>query len=85
MSPALRITMELEEAKTCEARMPLLHRAKFLGDARTITVLAPLAKGSKTGCGKWRNRPCPAQCHANAKELLDTISAIQKRLSQTSL
>lgn len=85
MSPALRIAIELEEADGCEARVQLLHRARFLGDARAVGVLSPLAKGTKTGCGKWRNRPCPAQCHAQAKELLDTIVAIQKRLNQTSL
>jgi len=85
MSPALRIAMELEEAGSCEERLPLLHRAKFLGDARAVAVLAPLSKGSKTGCGKYRNRPCPAQCPAQAKDYLEAILAIQKRASLTSL
>jgi len=79
------IAMELEEAGSCEERLPLLHRAKFLGDARAVAVLAPLSKGSKTGCGKYRNRPCPAQCPAQAKDYLEAILAIQKRASLTSL
>lgn len=85
MSPALRIAIELEEAESCEARVPLLHRAKFLGDARAVGVLAPLSKGSKVGCGKYRNRPCPAQCPIQAKDYLDAIVAIQKRANLTSL
>ncbi len=85
MSPALRIAIELEEADSCEARLPLLHRAKYLGDVRASSILAPLAKGTKTGCGKWRNRPCPAHCQAQAKEYLDAALEIQKRSTQTSL
>ena len=85
MSPALRIAVELEEADSCEARLPLLHRAKYLGDLRASTILSPLAKGTKTGCGKWRNRPCPAHCQEQAKEYLDAVVAIQKRAATTSL
>ena len=85
MSPALRIAIELDEAGSCEARLPLLHRATYLGDLRSSSILAPLARGSKTGCGKWKNKPCPAPCQAQSKEYLDAAISIQKRASQTSL
>ncbi len=85
MSPALRIATELEAAESCEARLPLLHRAKYLGDLRSSNILAPLARGTKTGCGKWRNRPCPAHCRKQSKEYLDAVVEIQKRAAHTSL
>lgn len=85
MSPALRIAIELETAASCEARLPLLARAKALGDARAASQLLPLARGSKGGCGKWKNRPCPAQCQEQATEYLDAAQAIQLRGSGTSL
>lgn len=78
-SPALRIALELEAASSCTARLPLLERAKVLGDERSVQVLAPLAKGTKTGCGKWKNKPCLAPCHAQAKEYWDAIQAISSR------
>ena len=85
MSPALRIALDLEAADSCEARLPLLARAKALGDIRSSSQLAPLARGTKTGCGKWKNRPCPAHCQEQAKEYMDAAQAIQMRASGTSL
>lgn len=84
MSPALRVTLELEAADSCEARLPLLHRAKHLGDVRAANVLAPLSKGTKTGCGQWKNRPCSAPCKDQAKEYLEVVYAIQARETGTS-
>lgn len=84
-SPALRVLIELTEAKSCEARLPLLDRAKTLGDERTVSLLAPLAKGSKSGCGKWKNRPCVAPCKDQAKAYWETIDAIQARRAGANL
>lgn len=84
MSPALRIAIDLEAADSCETRVPLLSRAKHLGDHRSSTLLAPLAKGTKTGCGQWKNRPCPAPCKDQSKEYLEAVQAIASRESGTS-
>ncbi len=84
MSPALRIALELEEAQSCEDRLALLPRAKYLGDLRSSSLLAPLAEGTQTGCGKWENRPCPAPCEKQAAEYLDAVTAIRLRESGTS-
>ena len=47
--PALQISIELREAKTCEAKKELLPRASLQGDARTLSILEGYAK--KGGCG----------------------------------
>jgi hypothetical protein len=85
ISPALRIALELEAAETCADRLPLLTRATHLGDLRSVAILAPLSQGSKTGCGKWKNRPCSAVCKDESKQSLDTIKAIQARSANTDL
>lgn len=84
-SPALRILLELTKAESCEARLPLLERAKSLGDERTVSLLASLTKGSKTGCGKWKNRPCVAACKDQAKAYWGAIDAIQARRAGSNL
>jgi hypothetical protein len=81
----LRIALELEAADSCAARVPLLARAKALGDIRSSSQLAPLAKGTKTGCGKWKSRPCPPHCKDQAKEYMEAAQAIQQRASGTAL
>lgn len=85
ISPALRIALDLEAAPDCAARLPLLTRATHLGDQRAVAVLSPLALGSKTGCGKWKNRPCIAACKDEAKAFLEAIKAIQSRGDATDL
>lgn len=85
VSPALRIALDLESAKDCAARLPLLPRATHLGDLRSVSVLAPLAQGSKTGCGKWKNRPCAPACKDEAKQYMETVKAIQTRAANTGL
>ncbi len=85
ISPALRIALELEAAPDCAARLPLLSRATHLGDMRAASILTPLTHSSKTGCGKWKNRPCIAVCKDEAKAYLDTVKAIQARAATTDL
>jgi len=85
MSPSLRILFELESAESCEARLPLLDRAKQLGDARAANYLGSLVKATKTGCGKGRYRPCPARCEGQTKAFWDTVEAIQARSGGTEL
>lgn len=85
MSPALRVLLELEDAETCEGRLPYLDRAANLGDHRSATLLIPLAKGSKTGCGKWKNRPCPAKCKNESKQYWEAVVAIQRRAGASEL
>lgn len=85
MSPALRVLLELEDAETCAARLPYLDRAAHLGDHRAAAFLIPLSKGSKTGCGKWKNRACPAKCKDESKAYWDTVVAIQRRAGASEL
>jgi hypothetical protein len=85
LSPALRVLLDLQEASSCAARVPLLPRAKALGDERSIAVLSPLASGSKRGCGKWKNLPCPAACKNEADAYIDTIKVIAARRGGTHL
>jgi serine/threonine protein kinase len=85
LSPALRVLLELEAAETCEDRLPLLGRAAALGDHRSASLLIPLAKGSKTGCGKWKNRPCPAKCKDHSKEYWHAVETIQARSGASEL
>jgi hypothetical protein len=85
ISPALRIALDLEAAPDCASRLRLLPRATHLGDMRSVAILAPLARGSKTGCGKWKNRPCVPTCKNEAKEYMDAVKAIQARSAHTEL
>lgn len=84
MSPALRVALALENAKSCEARLPHLHHAQHLGDLRSSSILSPLAKGTSSGCGKSKTRPCPAHCAKYAKQYLEAVRAILSRHSATS-
>ncbi len=84
-SPALRVLLELEGAKSCEDRLPLLDRAKSLGDDRSAALLASLAKGTKTGCGKGKTKPCPAPCKDQSKAYWEAIDAISARRGGTNL
>jgi hypothetical protein len=79
-TPALKIAYDLRKAADCKARLPLLGRAAQLGDERALGVLQPLVVGTKKGCGKWKNLPCPAPCAAQASEYQVAISSIAKRL-----
>lgn len=84
-SPALRIALDLRGAESCEARLPLLERAKALGDQRAALVLSPLAQGTKVGCGKWKRSPCLPECKDQSKEYLEVVKHIQARGKSTSL
>lgn len=78
-SPALAVAYELRQADSCEAKLPLLERAGQLGDDRTLAILSPKATGSKRGCGRWKNKPCPAPCAKEAPEYLKAIKQITAR------
>jgi hypothetical protein len=78
-SPALAIAIELRNAKSCAARLPLLERAAGLGDKRSIAVLFPLSSGSKRGCGKWKRSACPPTCAEEARAYLQAIGKILER------
>lgn len=85
MSSALRVLLELEDARSCEERLPYLARAAQLGDMRSAALLIPLTKGAKTGCGKWKSRPCLPACGDHLKEYFDAINAIQRRAGASEL
>jgi hypothetical protein len=78
-TPALGVAYELRLATTCAAKVPLLNRVAELGDERSIALLAPLATGSKKGCGRRKKEPCPAPCAEQAKKFNEAISRIVAR------
>jgi hypothetical protein len=78
-TPALAVAYDLRLAKTCSAKVPLLKRAAELGDERSIALLAPLATGSRKGCGRRKKDPCPPPCAEEAKKFNETISRIVAR------
>jgi serine/threonine-protein kinase len=78
-TPALSVAYDLRQANTCSAKVPLLTRVAELGDDRSIALLAPLATGSKKGCGKKKKEPCPAPCADEAKKFNEAISRIVAR------
>jgi hypothetical protein len=78
-SPALVVALELRAASSCAAKAPLLPRVAELGDERSIAILAPLATGSRKGCGKRKKEPCPPPCAEEAKKFNETISRIAAR------
>jgi hypothetical protein len=78
-SPALSIAYDLRRTTTCSAKLPLLTRAAELGDERSIAILAPLATGSRKGCGKRKKDPCPPPCAEEAKKFNEAISRIVAR------
>lgn len=80
MSPALKIAYELRATDSCAGRVPLLDRAASLGDERTIAILGPPSLGSKKGCGKWKQQPCPPGCAKEAPAYRQAVAAISTRL-----
>jgi serine/threonine protein kinase len=82
-TPALGVAYDLRLATTCSAKVPLLKSAAELGDDRSIALLAPLATGSKKGCGKKKKDACPPPCAEEAKKFNETISRIVARGGMT--
>lgn len=80
-TPELAIAYELRTAKGCEERVPLLPRARKIGDERSIVMLQLLSNRTKRGCGWKKSRPCPPPCSTQAAAFRKTASDIQKRLS----
>ncbi len=79
-TPALNIAYELRSAESCQARLPLLERAKQEGDERALAALQMLSSRTQRGCGAGKRRPCPAPCGQHAKAFLATASDIRARL-----
>jgi len=78
-SPALLVAMELRRATSCAAKVPLLGRAAELGDDRTISILSPLATGTRKGCGRRKREPCPPPCAEEARRFNEAIARIVAR------
>jgi tRNA A-37 threonylcarbamoyl transferase component Bud32 len=81
-SRALAIAYQLRRARSCKERLPLLERAAHLGDERTMMVLLPLVTGTKRGCGKRKNLPCPGACAAFGREYRAAIKGIADRIEE---
>jgi len=75
-SPALRIVLELQSARTCRTVHALLPRAQKDGDERALRYLR--AYLSRRGCGRRRSHDC-YPCLRADRQLTDAISAIEKR------
>ena len=82
-SSALAIAYDLRFARSCKSRLRLLPRAEKLGDDRSITVLAGLARKSPK-CRKRNRALCKAQCEQEAKQFLETIERITLRQQAAS-
>ncbi|MDX2052016.1 MAG: serine/threonine-protein kinase [Polyangiaceae bacterium] len=80
-TPALSIALDLRDAATCEARLPLLTRATGLGDERSVQLLTSLATGTKRGCGKWKAHPCNPPCVKEAEKFRAVVVKITQRLA----
>jgi hypothetical protein len=75
-SPALAVTLDLRAAQSCEARKTLLPRAREVGDARTLAVVATYRGTS--GCGFLGRRDC-LPCLRHGGGLTETIAALEER------
>jgi hypothetical protein len=82
-SPALLTALDLRSASSCSAKVPLLERAAELGDDRAISILGPLATGTKKGCGRRKREPCPPPCAEEAKQFNEAIARIVSRGAAT--
>ncbi|MBX3182387.1 MAG: protein kinase [Polyangiaceae bacterium] len=79
-TPALNIAYELRSAESCQARLPLLERAKLEGDERALATLQMLSSRTQRGCGAGKRRPCPPPCGQHAKAFMATAADIRARL-----
>jgi serine/threonine-protein kinase len=75
-SAALRVLLDMRDAKTCDQKRELLTDAKDHGDARLIPLLTPLE--STRGCGFLGHGDCQPCLHRD-HALAETIKAIQDR------
>jgi serine/threonine-protein kinase len=75
-APALRVLMDMRDAKTCEQKKAILPDARDHGDARMIPLLTPLE--SARGCGFFGHGDCHPCLHKD-HALSETIQAIKAR------
>ena len=75
-SPALRVLLALEHAKTCEERSALFPSIEQDADARSLPLLQ--AMHSTVGCGKAKRSDCYA-CMRHGLGLENAIAAVKKR------
>ncbi len=75
-SPALRLVLDLRQAKSCEDYLPLLDRAIESGDRRALPSLGKLM--AKQGCGPNKRDDCFA-CLREGDKLKDALKALRSR------
>ncbi len=81
-TPALLIAFDVRSASSCKARLPLLTRAKAVGDKRVVATLVMLSNRTRKGCGYRKRRPCPPPCGKQAAAFREAINHIQARLKK---
>ena len=75
-SPALKLVLDLRQAKTCEENLGLLDRAIESGDRRALPALGNLL--NKRGCGDKGNEDCFA-CLRDGDKLKEALKAARSR------
>jgi serine/threonine-protein kinase len=75
-SPAAGVTLDLRDAKTCDAKRELLERAQSQGDARTLAQLNLLRRTN--GCGFFSLGDC-WRCLRKDSALEDAITALEAK------
>ncbi len=78
-SPGAAVTLELREAKSCDARRALLPRAREAGDARTLAAIEVYKR--TRGCGILGAFDCYS-CMRGDTLLDDTITALGARVGR---
>jgi hypothetical protein len=75
-SPALKVLLAFQQAKSCEERQALLPSIEHNADSRVVPLLNALQ--STVGCGKNKQSDCNA-CLRHGLELQNAISGVKKR------
>jgi hypothetical protein len=75
-SPALKLVLDLGQAKTCEENLGLLDRAIESGDRRALPALGKLV--NPRGCGEKRNEDC-FLCLRDGDQLKEALKAARSR------
>jgi hypothetical protein len=75
-SPALRLVLDLRQAKTCEENLALLDRAIEAGDRRALPGLGKFV--AKRGCGPKGRDDC-FECLRDGDKLKEALKAARSR------
>ena len=76
MSEALRLALELREAKTCEDRRKLMPRLEKYGDERSMIPMREMAK--TRGCGRSKKEDC-YPCLREDSQFKDALTQVAMR------